>query len=135
MLGIQDVVSAAAVQLAALQPVALVQPGTDMSAAAGEQKHHRWDGNQHPHVINILRSFSLLKPVVITNKMKCKQCVLLRSPFLDFCSPQRGDLAEGQNEDEQQEENAAEFDEDRTWLEACTCFIRTRYNIQLFTYV
>lgn len=34
---IQDVIPAAAVQLAALQPVALVQPGTDVSAAVGVQ--------------------------------------------------------------------------------------------------
>lgn len=38
---IQDVVPAAAVQLAALQPMALVRPGPDVSAAAGVQLNHR----------------------------------------------------------------------------------------------
>lgn len=38
---IQDVIPAAAVQLAALQPVALVQPGPDVSAAAGVRLNNR----------------------------------------------------------------------------------------------
>lgn len=38
---IQDVVPAADVQLAALQPMALVRPGPDVFAAAGVQLNHR----------------------------------------------------------------------------------------------
>lgn len=50
--------------------------------------------------------------------------IVLRLAFVDLCSSQWGETAEG---DEEEEEDAAEFGEDRMWLKACTCFIRTRY--------
>ncbi|XP_032374437.1 uncharacterized protein C8orf76 homolog [Etheostoma spectabile] len=40
------------------------------------------------------------------------------------CSPQR--LASVEEQSEEQPEETAELDEDRIWLKACTCFIRTR---------
>lgn len=41
--------------------------------------------------------------------------------FADLCSSQWGETAEGE-----EEEDAAEFSEDRIWLKACASFIRTR---------
>ncbi|XP_044062610.1 uncharacterized protein C8orf76 isoform X2 [Siniperca chuatsi] len=48
-------------------------------------------------------------------------------------SPQRCESAEEQNdgETEGQQEAAAELDEDRIWLKACTCFIRTRLLLRI----
>ncbi|XP_074510868.1 uncharacterized protein C8orf76 homolog [Sebastes fasciatus] len=45
-----------------------------------------------------------------------------------WCSLQRCESAEEQNDGDTEElqEEAAELDEDRIWLKACTCFIRTR---------
>lgn len=42
---IKDVVSGAAVQPAAIQPVELVQPGPDVFTAAGEQQNYTWAGH------------------------------------------------------------------------------------------
>lgn len=42
------------------------------------------------------------------------------------CSSKRSESAAEQKETEEQPEEAAELDEDRIWLKACTCFIRTR---------
>lgn len=49
------------------------------------------------------------------------------------CSPQKCESAEEQNDEEteKQQEEAAELDEDRLWLKACTCFIRTRLLLRI----
>lgn len=49
------------------------------------------------------------------------------------CSSQRCESAEEQNdgETEERQEEAAELDEDRVWLKACTCFIRTRLLLRI----
>ncbi|XP_070822676.1 uncharacterized protein C8orf76 homolog [Chaetodon trifascialis] len=49
------------------------------------------------------------------------------------CSPQRCESAEEQNDGETKDrrEEAAELDEDRVWLKACTCFIRTRLLLRI----
>ncbi|XP_041798498.1 uncharacterized protein C8orf76 [Chelmon rostratus] len=49
------------------------------------------------------------------------------------CSPQRCESAEEQNDGEtaEEQEEAAELDEDRVWLKACTCFIRTRLLLRI----
>ncbi|XP_078109656.1 uncharacterized protein C8orf76 homolog isoform X1 [Sander vitreus] len=46
-----------------------------------------------------------------------------------LCSPQRFESVEEQSEEQQEE--AAELDEDRIWLKACTCFIRTRLLLRI----
>ncbi|XP_076592312.1 uncharacterized protein C8orf76 homolog [Chaetodon auriga] len=48
-------------------------------------------------------------------------------------SSQRCESAEEQNdgETEERQEEAAELDEDRVWLKACTCFIRTRLLLRI----
>lgn len=50
---------------------------------------------------------------------------LLYLPSVDLCSSQSRETAEG-NEAVDEEENAADFSEDRIWLKACISFIRTR---------
>lgn len=49
------------------------------------------------------------------------------------CSSERCESAEERDdgETEEQQEEAAELDEDRIRLKACTCFIRTRYSMCL----
>ncbi|XP_073341387.1 uncharacterized protein C8orf76 homolog [Pagrus major] len=48
------------------------------------------------------------------------------------CPPQRCESAEEQNDGETEEQQeAAELDEDRIWLKACTCFIRTRLLLRI----
>ncbi|XP_054478011.1 uncharacterized protein C8orf76 isoform X2 [Anoplopoma fimbria] len=50
------------------------------------------------------------------------------------CSPERCESAEEQNNggtEEQQQEEAAELNENRIWLKACTCFIRTRLLLRI----
>ncbi|XP_051263565.1 uncharacterized protein C8orf76 [Dicentrarchus labrax] len=49
------------------------------------------------------------------------------------CSPQRCESAEQQHDEvtEEQQEEAAELDEDRIWLKACSCFIRTRLLLRI----
>lgn len=55
-------------------------------------------------------------------------CDLLYLPCLGSCPPQRCESTEEQDDGETEEQQeAAEPDEDRIWLKACTCFIRTRY--------
>ncbi|KAF1387575.1 hypothetical protein PFLUV_G00081290 [Perca fluviatilis] len=45
------------------------------------------------------------------------------------CSPQRFESVEEQSAEQQEE--AAEMDEDKIWLKACTCFIRTRLLLRI----
>lgn len=56
-------------------------------------------------------------------------CDLLCSPLSGSCSPQRCVSPEEKNDGdaEEKQEEAAELEENRIWLKACTCFIRTRY--------
>ncbi|XP_038567972.1 uncharacterized protein C8orf76 isoform X2 [Micropterus salmoides] len=47
------------------------------------------------------------------------------------CSPQRCESGGEQNDREPEEQEEAELDEDRIWLKACTCFIRTRLLLRI----
>lgn len=102
--------SAAAVQPVALQPLALAEPGTDVSAAAEEQPHPKYPSVQLRHAGALGVSALPFSP---------------RLSLADLCSSQRGDAADGGEDAD--EELAAEFSEERLWLKACACFIRTRY--------
>ncbi|KAI3361365.1 hypothetical protein L3Q82_013549 [Scortum barcoo] len=54
------------------------------------------------------------------------------SSVVGSCSPQKRESAEKQSDRvTEEEEEAAEFDEDRIWLKACTCFIRTRLLLRI----
>lgn len=102
--------SAAAVQPVTLQPLALAEPGTDVSAAAEEQPHHKYPSVQLHHA------------GALCVRSDFQPCL----PLADLCSSQWGDGEDG-GEDVDEEEHAAELSEDRLWLKACACFIRTRY--------
>lgn len=104
----RDVLSAAAVQPVALQPLALAQPGTDVSAVAEEEAHLEYTSNS-----------ATLGLVVFV----CSDLLLPYLPLVDFCSSRSRQTAD---EDVAEEEDAAEFSEDDIWLKACTSFIRAR---------
>lgn len=101
---------AAAVQPVALQPLALEQPGTDVSAAAEAQPDHEYTSNS-----SSLGLCCICPPSFIV------RCL----PLVDLCSSQLGETADG--EEDADDEETAEFNEDRIWLKACTSLIRTRY--------
>lgn len=99
--------SAAAVQPLTLQPLALAQPGTDVSTAVEKQADHKYTSSSNAHGFCFICAIRL---------------IVLYLAFVDLCSSQWGETAEGD-----EEEDAAEFGENRIWLKACTSFIRTRY--------
>lgn len=62
------------------------------------------------------------------------KCVYL--PFLGIVSSEAdGSAGEQIKKDIEQQEEAAEFHQDKLWLKACCCYIRTRCNKYLvFSY-